>query len=429
MRGSSLASVLLAALACGDPGVSLDRETETTGTGTGTTAAETLASTSEGPTPHDEPAICGPSCTPILTPTWTYEGPPGTYAVVQMLRDADGSLWLGIQGSQGSVSLARLSAAGELEQSVALGLTCERCELSGIALHPSGDVVLGATGHTGLGPDEAIVARFDVATNTVAWVRALALEPGDSTFPRLGELVVLDEDHIVALEVDGFSEGEVIEVLDLTGDGTLRRRSYMGAQRGSGGPWPPLVVRAPTGEVVMAHAWWDDETERIVTATSRVVPPYYSMVSLVQLPLRLDDLAVDGVGRRLELARSVGTDTLTLVLTSRRSSDPERWTTSLPLLTTSSTRPALAVGPDDQVYVAARSTPRAPPGLPATVMLEVARWSTDGALAWRASRPLEVMATPDPLEMVVDDDHGVIVGTVISGRATVTRYEQTCACE
>lgn len=427
MRGSSLASMLLAALACGDPGVSLDRETETTGTSTGTTAA--LASTSEGPAPHDEPPICDPTCTPILTPRWTYEGASGSYVVVQMLRDAEGSLWLGIQGSQGSVSLARLSAAGELELSVALGLPCERCELSGIALHPSGDVVLGATGHTGLGPDEAIVARFEVSTSTVAWVRTLALQPGNSTFPRLGELVVLDDDRIVALQVDGFSEGEVLEVLDLTGDGTLRRRSYMSAHRGSGGSWPPLVRRAPTGEVVMAHAWWDEATERVVTATSRAVPPSYSVVSLVQLPLRLDDLAVDGVGRRLELARSEGTDTLTLVLTSRRSSDPERWTTSLPLLTTSSTRTALAVGPDDQVYVAARSTPRALPGIPATVVLEVARWSTDGTLGWRASLPLEVMATPDPLELVVDDDHGVIVGTVVRGRATVTRYEQTCACE
>lgn len=429
MRGSSLASLLLAAVACGDPTVSLDHDTETTGSPSTSTGAESSASTSDGPAPRDEPPICGPACIPILTPTWTYEGPPGTYVVVEMLRDADGSLWLGTQGSQGSVSLTRLSAAGELEQSVTPGLTCERCELSDIALHGSGDVLLAATGHAELGPDEAIVARFEVATNTVTWIRTLGLQLGDATFPRLGELAVLDDDRIVALEIDGFSEGEVLGVLDFMADGTLRRQSYVGAQQGSGGPWPPLVVRAPTGELVMAHAWWDDATEQMVTATSRLVPPYYSIVSLVQVPLRLDDLAVDSMGRRLELARSDSTDSLTLVLTSRRSSDPERWTTSLPILTTSSTRPALAVGPDDQVYAAARATPRAPPGVPATVMLEVARWSADGALGWRSARPVELMATPDPVELVIDDDHGVIVGTVVRGRATVVRYEQTCACE
>lgn len=427
MRRSSLTSLLVVALACGDAPVSLDRDPGTTGSGT--SAADTLASTGEDPPPLDGPPICAPECSAILTPTWTYEGPSGSYNVVEMLRDADGSLWLGLQGSQGNVSLLRLSAAGELAWAAAPGLPCDRCELSDIALHSSGDVLLGATGHSNVGPDEVIVARFEVATQTLAWVRTLALAAGESTFPRLGELAVLDDDHIVALRVDGFSEGEVLEVLDLTADGTLRRKSYMGAQPGSGGPWPPLVVRALTGEMVAAHAWWDDETERMVTTSSRLVPPYYSLVSQVQLPLRLDDLAVDGVGRRLELARSVGADTLTLVLTSRRSSDPERWTTSLPILTTSSSRPALAVGPDDQVYVAARATPRAPPGLPATVTLEVARWSPDGALGWRSARPVELMATPDPLELVIDDDHGVIVGTVVHGHVTVVRYEQTCTCE
>lgn len=417
----------LGALACGGPAASLDTAIGS-GTDDGTaTADETATSTGDAP-PAEDPVVCAPGCTPILTPTWAWEGPSGTYALVEMLRDADGSLWLGMQRTEGSVVLQRLSAQGEPLWSAAPGLTCERCELADIALHPSGDVLITATAR---GPDieydEALIARFDVAAREVAWVRALTLLPGTGMEPRVGELAVLDEDRIVAMRVNGFSEGEVLELLDLTGDGTLRWNEYLGSQEGTG-EWPPLVARAPTGELVLSHAWWDDETERTVPVSARHVPPRYALMSQVVLPLLLDDLAIDGTGRRLELARSDGTETITLVLTSRRSSDPERWTASLPLLSTSNTRAALAVGPDDQVYVAARTTPRPPRGQPYVVTLDVARWSTDGELRWQASRPLEIMATPDPLELVIDDEHGVIVGTVVLGRPQVVRHEQTCAC-
>lgn len=423
-----LGGACLGALACGGPTTSLDTALAG-GTDEGTaTAGETAASTGDAP-PGEEPVVCAPGCTPILKPTWTWEGPSGTYALVELLRDADGSLWLGLQRTEGGVVVQRLSAAGEPLWSAAPGLTCERCELVDIALHPSGDVLITATGH-GLAPspDEALIARFDVAAREVAWVRALSLSPGMNTAPRIGELVVLDEDRIVALRVNGFSEGEVIDLLDLTGDGSLRWNEYLGAQQGTG-DWPPLVVRAPTGEILISHAWWDDLTERIVNVSARHVPPHYQLVSRSTVPLPLDDLAVDASGRRLELARSDDDETITLLLTSRRSSDPERWSASLPLLSTSSTRAALAIGPDDQVYVAARTTPRPPRGQPYVVTLEVARWSIDGELRWQAARPLELMATPDPLELVIDDEHGVVVGTVIQGRPYVARHEQTCACE
>lgn len=437
MRRTSLASLSrlvlhggawLALLGCGGPTASLDTDLATTGS-SGGSGAETTASTGEAMDPGDEPPVCGPECTPILTLTWAYEGPSGSYAVVEMQRDADGSLWLGIQRADGGVMLSRLSADGELEHSVAPGLGCERCELSDIELHPSGDVLIGATGHQAIGPDQAVLARFDVAASEVAWLRTLDLLPGDGTVPRLGQLALLDDDRMVALQVNGFQDGEVLELLDLTADGTLRWQAYLSAQRGSGGSWPPLVVRARTGEAITAHAWWDEQLEQMITTTTRLVPPRFVSISRVSLPLRLDDLAVDAQGHRIELARSQGTDTITLVVTSRRSSDPERWLASLPLLSTSSLRAALAVGPDDQVYAAARTTPRVPSGTPSMVVLDVARWSTDGKLRWHAAQPLEVMATPDPVELVIDDDHGVIVGTVVRGQPYVARYEQACACE
>jgi hypothetical protein len=420
------------ALGCGEPSISLDTNGHaTTGAAETTTgAAETTAASEGDGTTGGGPVVCEPACAAVLVPTWTYEGPWGHYAVVEMLRDADGSLWLGTQRSGGEVGLAQLTSEGKLVWSANPGLPCDGCQLADIALHPTGDVLLSATAPGGLEPAQAVIARFDVAAREVAWVRTLVLAAGKGTRPRLGELAVLDDDRIVAPRINGEPEGEALEVLDFTADGELRARRFVGQQPGSGDQWHLLAARAPTGELVLAHAWWDFESEQMVSATTRLVPPNYPTVSRVPLPLRLDDLVVDGAGHRLELARSDGTETVTLLLTSRSSSDLERWSVSLPLVSTSNTRAALAVAPDDEVYVAARTTPRTQPGLPfVETTLEVARWSADGMLRWQATRPLEMMATTDPLELVVDDDHGVIVGTVVQGRPYVARYEQACVCE
>jgi hypothetical protein len=421
------------ALGCSEPITSLDTDgqgttaaAETTTTGV---AETTGASEGEGTT-GGAPVVCAPACAAVLVPTWTYEGPWGHYAVVEMLRDDDGSLWLGTQRSGGAVGLAQLSSEGELMWSANPGLPCDGCQLADIALHPTGDVLLSATAPAGIEPAQAVIARFDVAAREVAWVRTLALSTGESTRPRIGELAVLDDDRIVAPRINGDAEYEMLEVLDFTADGELRALKAVDYQPGSGDQWRPLAVHAPTGELVLAHAWWDPEVEQMVSATTRLVPPNYSPVSQVPLPLPLDDLAVDGTGRRLELSRSDGTESVTLLLTSRSSADLERWSVSLPLLSTSNTRAALAVAPDDEVYVATRTTPRTQPDAPfVETTLEVARWSADGMLRWQAARPLNMMATSDPLELVVDDDHGVIVGTVVEGQPHVARYEQACVCE
>jgi hypothetical protein len=261
----------------------------------------------------------------------------------------------------------------------------------------------------------------------VVWLRTLAFHQGENTSPRVGELAVLHDDRIVALRVDGIDGGEVLELLDASADGTFRPPMFVTWQEGSGGAWPPLVAAAPTGEAVLGHAYWDYEAERMTTATTRIVPPEV-LVSRVLLPLPLDDLAVDGLGRRFELARVEGTESITLVLTSRLGSDPERWSTSLPLLSTSSTRAALAVGPDGSVYAAARITPAVRPGQPYEEQLAVARWSAEGALRWQTTRSMDLTGSLDPLELAIDDEHGLLVGTVAEGRPTVVRYEQGCAC-
>lgn len=440
MRRSSLATLaalvgLLAlgagALGCGGATTSLDIDESTAASTSvatqGTTGAAADAS-DEGETAALAPAICAAECTPLLALTWDYEGPSGHYAVVELLHDPSGGLWLGTQRSGGAVGLVHLSSEGELEWAANLGLPCSRCELADIALHPSRDVMLSATARGSLEPAQTVIARIDTSTREVAWVRTLALSPGVNMRARAGELAVIEDDRIALFRVNGFSEGEVVEVLDFTGDGTLRAQGPVRIQPGSGDAWPPLAASSPTGEIVLAHMSWNDQTERMTTATTRLVPSH-QIISRLELLQPLDDLVVDEQGRRIELARSRGTETVTLAITSRRSSDLERWRASLPLLSTSSTRAALAVGPDQAVYVAARTTPAADPGRTYEVTLEVARWTVDGMLRWQAARPLEMMATPDPLELLIDEDHGVIVATVVGGRPYVARYEQACACE
>jgi hypothetical protein len=435
MRSPSLAVPLLArlvigpgALGCGGPTTSLDDPHGTAGAETRVATTEASETTGEPPA-SDAPVVCDAACTAILTRTWAVAGPWGSTDVVEMLREADdGSLWLGTRQLDGRVGLMRVSAAGALAWYANPGLTCERCELVDIALHPSGDVLLSAIGREDLAPDQAVVARYDPSAGEVVWVRTLALRQGEGTRPRLGELAVLHEDRIVVLRVDGTSTGERLELLDVSADGTFRSPIRVRLQSGTGDAWHPLVAAAPTGEAVLAHAWWDAVEDRVTAATTRVVPPRLTL-SRVPLPLHLDDLAVDALGQRFELAHARGSESITLVLTSRLGSDPERWRASLPLLSTSSTRAALALGPDGSVYAAARTTPRAPPGRPYEELLAVARWSADGTLRWQATHPMDLADSLDPLELAIDDAHGLLVGTVARGQPTVVRYEPGCACE
>lgn len=444
------AGLLAAGLASCTPQTSLDEgSTGTGGTTTGGSSGLELGSSSTGDNAPPV-VVCEEACSPLLLSSWTYDGPTGTRVVVEMQRDADGSVVLGLQRVDGGLGLVRVSAEGDPLWSAAPGLPCDDCVLEDIALHPSGDIILSATspsepltepppedGPVPIPPEpppddltrgKAWLARFDVVHNQLAWIQRRDLRRGLGAWARAGEVVVLDDDRIVQSIIDGTAEGELINLHDYRSDGTLRRETYVTDQVGSGPGRSPLAVQSPTGDLVIAHPWWDPELEQMRAASWRMVPPRYFTLSQVPLPLRLDDLAVDGAGRRVELAHSDGNQSTTLLVTSRASSDPERWSTSLPIVTTSHTRPALAIGPDDSVYAAVRATPRLHPADPYVVVLEIARWSSSGQLRFQAQRPLDMMATDDPVELLVDDEHGLIVGTVIDGQLHVVRYEQACTC-
>ncbi len=408
--------------------------------GIGTSGSTTVNSTGIEQTqstgvPEPPLVICDPDCAPLLLSTWSYDGEAGTRMVVEMRRDTDGSILLGTQRSDGTSVLTRLTPDGEWLWSATPSLADTEIEFEGFDLHPSGDLILSATARAtppqmggGFNPDLAVLARFDVTANELAWTRSSRLDPGLGTRPRAGQPIVLDDDVIVHLNLNGYSEGELLGLREYDAEGTLRVGGTLTNQPGTGDGWLPLAVQSPTGELLIAHHWWDSPAQRMSAATWRMVPPVYIPLSVTEVGLAIDELAVDSIGRRVELAHGRSDETVTLLLSSWRSSGAVRWETSLPIITTSSARPALAVGPDDDVYIAARATPRPNPIEPYVVLLEIARWSSDGELRWQSRRPLDMMATDDPVELVIDDDDGVIVGTVLSGRVHVERYEQACAC-
>jgi len=417
-------AALFASLSC-RPGTTLDVDTEAGSSGSSTAVEST--STGEVATGELPLVICDPECAAVLLDTWTHEGDPGDQIVSEMIRAADGSIVLGVKRGAGGFRLLRLSDRGELAWSVAPQLPCTVCELVDLDVLPSGDLILSATATDINEPPAAIVARFDIDRGGLVWVRSFELSSGSVASSRAGSVAVLDENRILQLRVDAFSDSESLLLQEVDGDGTTRYQRTLIAQAGTGQA-PIFAVAGPQGDVVVAYPWWDEIPE-LRAAVVRAVPSNYGVISMIELPVLLDDLAVDSVGRRIELAHGEGSDTVTLLVTSRGAADPERWTRSLPLVSTSSTRPTLAIGPDDDVYVAARTTPRTVASSFFVVELSVVRWSADGELRYQGTVPLDMMAVDDPLEMVVDDDDGLIVGTVVQGRLHVGRYEQACACE
>ncbi|MEX1369221.1 MAG: hypothetical protein AB1Z98_39195 [Nannocystaceae bacterium] len=411
-------------------GASLDVETDSQGD---TQTESTSTGTDSEGTPGTGPAICEPGCQPALRASWTHDGEVGDRMATGLVRGSDGSLTVGVGRAAGGLRVVQLSADGELRWSVAPQLPCSACELTDLVALPSGDLLLSVTEPQLIREPAAIVARLDAEGTSLSWTRRFVLGVGSQVVSRAGAMAVLGDDRIAVLQIEGFSDNELLLLRELSAEGTTEQRRNVQVQAGTLPTLPLLAVASPLGDLVLSYPYWNGEEDpdnpRLEALTTRHLPPSYERISRIVLPLPLDELAIDSRGRRVELSRSADEQSTTLLLTSRSAADLEGWSSSLPLVTTSSTRAALATGPGDEVYVAARTTPRAAGNDFFVVELAVARWSPQGQLQWQAALPLDMLATDDPLELVVDEDHGLVVATVVEARLKVVRFEQACACE
>ncbi|MEX1367380.1 MAG: hypothetical protein AB1Z98_29910, partial [Nannocystaceae bacterium] len=184
MRAMAMLSAPWLAAACGTssldepvPSAPTDTatasESSTTGLGTDTGAASTPPTGDE--TGAAEPGVCAPGCRIVLPVDWAYEGvrdpegpPPEPHFIPALLREPDGGLLVAEQRGQ-FATLHRLSAAGSLQWNRPLPLPCDTCELADVSHHPSGDLLLSATGTVIDGDRGLLAGRYDPRTDQRVW--------------------------------------------------------------------------------------------------------------------------------------------------------------------------------------------------------------------------------------------------------------------
>ncbi|MCA9705035.1 MAG: hypothetical protein KDK70_04185 [Myxococcales bacterium] len=447
------------ALACGSG--SLDEPLPPQGSSSTTAQGDTLppvdtgdqSSTSSEDSsgdPPDDPQLCPPGCPITLPVDWAFEGmalppdpreplPPDPAAgfdprghlVPTMLRDPqDGSLVLAEQ-HDGAVSLHRLDRYGRLEWTQTPPLPCDPCDLTHVARHPSGDLLLSATGLLTDDTYGLLAARYDPMTRALVWVTTTPLPNDPLTPSRSGEIAGLSGGLVVQLVLEGRfdfdpvqlsrlviydDDGLALELDDLVLDPVMESR------------YPLLARVGPDDDLVIAVPFGTEANP--LGLTGRIAPPLWNTAGLVVVLGALDDLIPDERGHTIELGHTFDGSQVRLVLTDRASYTPQpQWIATQAFDSTSGSRAALALGPQGDAYAALRTTLSIADEAEPLVALSMARFTTDGELRWRATLLERIAPSHNPVELAVDPSEGLIVAAVVDDRLRVERRTQHCGCE
>lgn len=439
------AGSLLVGLACGQ--ATLD-EFEPTGATDTTTTGGTLplldtgeASTGEAstgePVVPDDPRLCTVECPLVLPVRWTYESVlplrPVVYGhpvVPVMLRDADGTLTVA-ELRDGVARLHRLDAEGRLQWNVPLPLPCDPCELTDVAPHPSGDLLLSASGPTGAGELRLLAARYDAVRHALVWITSRPLASIDGVWARSGDIAALEDGELVAqLYMKGqadFTPLQSTVVAAYGTDGILVDEEQLVLGNATS-LRPPLLARTtPDGE--LAVGVFAGAPPNHYGLTDRIGPPLWHATSYAFPPAVLDDLRVDARGHALELGHVFDGTHTRLLLSDRAGVEATpRWVASLAIASTTPSTAALALGPDGDVYAAVRTT-QAPGGTEEPLVgLSLVRWTAEGELRWHTTLLQAVDDSFNPVELWIDDAEGLVLAAVVGGRLRVERRSQRCAC-
>ncbi len=439
----------------------------TTGTSTGETLppldsgppVETTATTTGTDTDGLAPlGLCEPGCALVLPVDWVYQGVPAppsagdsadeeppifpppeppeeyglpnTHRIPAMVLDDQGVITVAeMFGTTGSIH--RLRPDGTLIYNDPLPVPCDRCDLGAMTLHPSGDLMLSATGQEIDGELALFAIRHDPRAREPVWITARPVLNVFDLAARSGGITCVSDDLVVQLySALGFEFKwiENIQLLVYDDEGNeLDQQQLQFNPITQATPFSLLVRGTVDGAVAMA-LYDNFGTPR--GRVSRLRPPIWSP-STVLLPFVVDDMEVDTRDHAFELGHTHDGDTLYLILNDRASDhDPTpRWVASAALPSTTDSRAALAVGPDGEPYAAVRTTQTPAPGGEPLVTLSMLRWNTAGELRWRTAVLAPIASQGAPVHLVVDADEGLVTATIQDNRLRVERRSQRCACE
>lgn len=402
---------------------------------TGEPASTGDESTGE-PMAADDPRLCAAECAIVLPPSWTYDSTPplfpsapGAHRVPAMLRDADGTLTIA-ELVDGEPRLHRLDGEGRLQWNVPLPLSCDPCDLSDVAPHPSGDLLLSATGLDDEGALQLLAARYDATRHVRVWQTKRPLAAIEGVHVRSGGIAALSDGLVAQLYLRGELQFDVEQrsvVVAYGTDGTLLDEEVLTYGTATE-VRPPLLAR-PTGDGALLVAVFGGSSNQVYGIADRIAPPLWELGGSTFVSVALDDIRLEASGDSIDVGHFFDDTHAYLLLSERAAVQPTpRWVAELTLPSTTSSPASLALGPDGDAYVAIRTTQASGGTLEPLVGLSLSRWSTDGELRWHTTL-LEALAASDhPLALAVDRDEGLVIATIVADRLRVERRAQQCAC-
>lgn len=393
------------------------------------------ASTGE-PAPSDDPRLCAAECALVLPPSWTYDATPprvpaepAAHVVPAMLHDPDGTITVA-ELVAGEPRLHRLDGEGHLQWNVPLPLSCDPCELSDVALHPSGDLLLSAMGLDDEGTLELIAARYDATRHARVWQTKRAIEELAGVHERSGDIAALPDGLVAQLYLRGVLEFEVEQrtlVVAYDADGVLVDEEVL--LYGSATSMRPPLLARPTAEGALLVGIFGGSSDPVYGIADRIWPPLWELGGSTYVSTSFDDIVLDASGNSIDVGHYFEGTHAYLLLSERsaEASDP-RWVAQLALPSTTTSPATLALGPDGDVYVAIRTT-QAPGGTGEPLAgLSLSRWTSEGELRWHTTLLQALADSVRPLRLAVDRDEGLVIAAIVDGGLRVERRAQQCAC-
>lgn len=393
------------------------------------------ASTGQPPAP-DDPRLCPAECTLELPLDWAYDGTatavpsdPGTHRLTAMLREPNGMLTLGEQ-RDGTATLHRIDRHGALQWNVPLLLPCDVCDLSHVARHPSGDLLLSASGWLVDADFTLLASRYDPVQHTVVWVTTRPLQPIPGVQVRSGDIAALDDGLVTQLYMSGQYDFDVLQNTRLVvydDSGLIVAEEHI-TQGSATIARPPLLGRATADQTLVIGVFGGFDGN-LYGRTDRIAPPLWNTTAYVSLPFPLDDLAVDDRGHSLDVGHTFDGTRTYLVLADRSAvSTQPSWVATLGIASTTSSPAALALGPEGELYLAVRTTQAPSDDATPLVGLALTRWTSGGELRWSSTLLMGVDDTHRPVTLAVDDDEGLVIAAIVGDRLRVERRTQHCEC-